>query len=445
MKIKQSSLRLLIREAIEQVFEAETQYQVGDRVKIDSSYGGGIGTVEMARHPFYAIKFDQTGTTDSFHFSDLRPFNDEEEDKKDADIDTHLDENSKLYIVKQNPQKERYDVLRNGNLITYFDTEEKAQSHVSKLNKRVASWEKLHNLHKGELDESSNPTDSITLDVPLFIRMLEYAREDAKTDMDLHNVTENALKLSIEGKTLTMSDYDSIVGGESLDENAAIAAATAAGIAARSIGHHGGEVPSNPWALLAVGVALSIPLIGIALAGTDTGEKIISWWEKKKLDHNLNRIVTKLRNDPEVLEFIKSKKPGIQSLLKSKLDPEDQKYVKNLSWNVVTKGEIKEASMDKIYHITGTLVVDDEKRNQKDILSDVRALPGVTIVRNIEMEQDPSSRYFRSTIEIKIDPYPYAKQGKFNDGTIQTVINNVKGINGVIGFKQTEDTYSTND
>jgi hypothetical protein len=31
-----------------------------------------------------------------------------------------------------------------------------------------------------------NPKDTITVDVPLFIRLLEYAREDAKTDMDLH-------------------------------------------------------------------------------------------------------------------------------------------------------------------------------------------------------------------------------------------------------------------
>lgn len=61
--------------------------------------------------------------------------------------------------------------------------------------------------------ENFNPTDKITMDIPLFIRMLEYAREDAKTDMDLHKVTENALALSTTGKTLTMSQYDEIIGG----------------------------------------------------------------------------------------------------------------------------------------------------------------------------------------------------------------------------------------
>jgi hypothetical protein len=59
--------------------------------------------------------------------------------------------------------------------------------------------------------ENINPKDKITLDVPLFIRLLEYAREDAKTDMDLHNVAEKAIELSSTGGTLTMTDYDKIV------------------------------------------------------------------------------------------------------------------------------------------------------------------------------------------------------------------------------------------
>ena len=56
-----------------------------------------------------------------------------------------------------------------------------------------------------------NPTDIITVDVPLFIRLLEFAREDAKTDMDLHKATENILAMSEGGKTLTMDDYDGII------------------------------------------------------------------------------------------------------------------------------------------------------------------------------------------------------------------------------------------
>lgn len=61
------------------------------------------------------------------------------------------------------------------------------------------------------LKEVNNPKDKITLDIPLFIRLLEYAKEDAKTDMDLHNVAEKAVELSKSGTYLSMKDYNKLV------------------------------------------------------------------------------------------------------------------------------------------------------------------------------------------------------------------------------------------
>lgn len=55
----------------------------------------------------------------------------------------------------------------------------------------------------------SDPVDVLQLDVPLLIRLLEYAREDAETDMDLHVLTENLLRNK--GRALTMQDYDLLV------------------------------------------------------------------------------------------------------------------------------------------------------------------------------------------------------------------------------------------
>lgn len=60
---------------------------------------------------------------------------------------------------------------------------------------------------------ANDPTDTVTVDIPLLLRLLEYAKEDAKTDMDLHNVTEKLIAFSKEHDTLTMAQYDSIVGG----------------------------------------------------------------------------------------------------------------------------------------------------------------------------------------------------------------------------------------
>ena len=65
---------------------------------------------------------------------------------------------------------------------------------------------------KNQTTTNMNPQDTIKVDVPLFIRLLEYAREDAKTDMDLHSVAENIIRLSETGKTLSMSDYNAIIG-----------------------------------------------------------------------------------------------------------------------------------------------------------------------------------------------------------------------------------------
>jgi hypothetical protein len=56
-----------------------------------------------------------------------------------------------------------------------------------------------------------NPQDIIKVDVPLFIRLLEYAREDAQTDMDLHDLAENIIKLSEAGRVLSMNDYNTII------------------------------------------------------------------------------------------------------------------------------------------------------------------------------------------------------------------------------------------
>ena len=68
------------------------------------------------------------------------------------------------------------------------------------------------------LKEVENPKDVIKLDVPLFIRLLEYAREDAKTDMDLHDVAENIIGMSSEGRVLSMNDYNKIMSKKMMED-----------------------------------------------------------------------------------------------------------------------------------------------------------------------------------------------------------------------------------
>ena len=74
--------------------------------------------------------------------------------------------------------------------------------------------EKQANRHamKEEYLDEENAVDKVTMDIPLLIRIMEYSKEDAKSDMDLHKVAENLVEYSKSGKTLTMACYNHVVG-----------------------------------------------------------------------------------------------------------------------------------------------------------------------------------------------------------------------------------------
>lgn len=76
-----------------------------------------------------------------------------------------------------------------------------------------------------------NPVDKITMDVPLLIRIMEFAKEDAQDDMALHRVAEKLIAMSKSGKTLSMQDYDSVVGNQKMDEDATAGATCSSAMA----------------------------------------------------------------------------------------------------------------------------------------------------------------------------------------------------------------------
>ena len=67
----------------------------------------------------------------------------------------------------------------------------------------------LHKSHHGMKNEEADVKDTITMDIPLLIRILELVREDIKNDADLHRVVEKLIDIRNKG-TLTMDDYDTV-------------------------------------------------------------------------------------------------------------------------------------------------------------------------------------------------------------------------------------------
>jgi hypothetical protein len=103
------------------------------------------------------------------------------------------------------------------------------------LNKKIKMYKKItHNIVEEHFDHPAvmpvsmrppqrlskpkeNEEDVIKLNVPLMIRLLEWAREDANKDVELHIVAEKLIELCEEGDTLEMSDYPEIIVQEEND------------------------------------------------------------------------------------------------------------------------------------------------------------------------------------------------------------------------------------
>jgi hypothetical protein len=123
------------------------------------------------------------------------------------------------------------------------EDEQAAEAEASKENKAMHNI-RVHNTPEDKLDEdlglypegegddiTLTPIDGednskegkvgdvVTMDIPLLIRVMEYAKEDAQSDLDLHKATEQMIGLAEEGRTLTMDDYESIFGPEKKEDN----------------------------------------------------------------------------------------------------------------------------------------------------------------------------------------------------------------------------------
>lgn len=107
---------------------------------------------------------------------------------------------------------------------------------------------------------------------------------------------------------------------------------------------------------------------------------------------------------------------------------------------------LKEEENPIVYKLKGILVTNTELRGQTDILSDIRSLPGVTIVSSKDLRPDAEvteNPYFYTELGIKIDPHPFLGQGGFGKKNLEDLILRIKRIQGVRNFKLTSKVTST--
>jgi hypothetical protein len=99
------------------------------------------------------------------------------------------------------------------------------------------------------------------------------------------------------------------------------------------------------------------------------------------------------------------------------------------------KKALKEEYKDK-FKMVGTLITDLDIRPQKEIYSDIRALPGVTVISSVEpisyAEQDKNK--FKAILTVKVDGYPWITKGGFGREKMDDIASNIRKVPGVKSF-----------
>ena len=104
-----------------------------------------------------------------------------------------------------------------------------------------------------------------------------------------------------------------------------------------------------------------------------------------------------------------------------------KQFVKNTK---KARVKLKEVDYDSIFRVEGYLLTNLANRSQGDILSDIRSLPGITIVGSRDMKNNPSKE--RSIVSLKIDPYPFTTMDDVSaTESVDYVTNEIRKISGV--------------
>jgi len=105
---------------------------------------------------------------------------------------------------------------------------------------------------------------------------------------------------------------------------------------------------------------------------------------------------------------------------------------------------INENYQDK-YKMVGTLITDIKERPQKEIYSDIRAIPGITVISSEEplsyKEQDLNK--FKAILSVKVDGYPFITKGGFDREKMMDIAQDIRKVPGVKAFFTKDDNVSS--
>ena len=105
---------------------------------------------------------------------------------------------------------------------------------------------------------------------------------------------------------------------------------------------------------------------------------------------------------------------------------------------------ISEDYQDK-YKMVGTLITDIKERPQKEIYSDIRAIPGITVISSEEplAYSDQNLNKFKAILSVKVDGYPFITKGGFSRDKMIEIAQEIKKVPAVKAFFVGEDNITS--
>jgi hypothetical protein len=109
--------------------------------------------------------------------------------------------------------------------------------------------------------------------------------------------------------------------------------------------------------------------------------------------------------------------------------------------------ELKQALTEKYqdqYKMKGRLITNIKNRPQKEILSDIRAIAGITVVSTTELEDYSEQNFdqFTTILNLKIDGYPFIKTGGFSREKITDIANMIRKVPDVVSFNYNPESIT---
>ena len=105
---------------------------------------------------------------------------------------------------------------------------------------------------------------------------------------------------------------------------------------------------------------------------------------------------------------------------------------------------LNEEYQDK-YKMVGMLITNIKVRPQKEIFSDIRSLPGVTIASAKEPldYSEQNTERFQTILTIKVDGHPWITKGGFDKSKMDEIRKEILKINGVLSYNVNPDNITT--